>query len=104
MVVHPAPGGGGPVAIDYRERAPAAAAATMFGRDESQYTHRAVAVPGTVRGLAAAHGRFGTLPWAALVAPAAAIARDGFVIDAALADSMNAYLAAAPTFPEFQRV
>jgi gamma-glutamyltranspeptidase/glutathione hydrolase len=104
MVVHPAPGDGLPVAIDFRECAPAAATPTMFGRDESQYTHRAVAVPGTVRGLAEAHRRYGTLPWAELVAPAVAIARDGFTLDPNLAGSMNDYLAAIPTFPEFQRV
>ena len=38
----------------------------------------AVAVPGTALGLEEAHRRFGRLPWAELVAPAAALARDGF--------------------------
>ena len=104
MVIHPAPGEGDPVAIDYRECAPVAASATMFARDESQYTRKAVAVPGTIRGLALAHRRFGNLPWATLVAPAVAIARDGFVVDANLAGSMNATLEAALEFPEFQRV
>ena len=37
----------------------------------------AVAVPGTALGLEAAHRRFGRMPWAELVAPAAALARDG---------------------------
>src|SRR5438045_4060718 len=37
----------------------------------------AVAVPGTAKGLEAAHRRFGRLPWPELVAPAAALARDG---------------------------
>ena len=59
---------------------------------------------GTFRGLALAHRRYGSLPWATLVAPAVAIARDGFVVDANLAGSMNATLEAAPEFPEFQRV
>jgi gamma-glutamyltranspeptidase / glutathione hydrolase len=37
----------------------------------------AVAVPGTALGLEAAHARFGSLPWAELVAPAVRHARDG---------------------------
>ena len=57
------------VAFDYREKAPAAAWQTMYHKDESQYTHRAVAVPGTVRGLELAHRRFGSLPWERLLQP-----------------------------------
>jgi gamma-glutamyltranspeptidase/glutathione hydrolase len=38
----------------------------------------AVAVPGTALGLEEAHRRWGRVPWAELVAPAAALARDGF--------------------------
>src|SRR5206468_1848934 len=37
----------------------------------------AVATPGTVLGLEAAHGRWGTMPWAELAAPAARLAREG---------------------------
>jgi gamma-glutamyltranspeptidase/glutathione hydrolase len=37
----------------------------------------AVAVPGTALGLEHAHRRWGRMPWAELVAPAAALARDG---------------------------
>lgn len=104
MLVHPAPGAGETVAFDYRETAPAAAWRTMFSRNDTQYSHRAVAVPGTVRGLALAHRRFGNLQWAELLAPAAALARDGFVLDRNLVDSLNQTLAAAPEFREFQRV
>ncbi|MEN9359299.1 MAG: hypothetical protein RL095_834 [Verrucomicrobiota bacterium] len=106
MLVHPAPGQGGPVVFNYREAAPAAATRDMFGPQDSQYEHKAVAVPGTVRGLAAAHARFGRLPWARLVAPAVKLAREGFAIDTWLAFSLNKYLADknTPGHDEFLRV
>jgi gamma-glutamyltranspeptidase / glutathione hydrolase len=47
----------------------------------------AVAVPGTALGLEEVHRRFGRLPWAELVAPAAALAREGFELT-----SMQGYL------------
>ena len=40
----------------------------------------AVAVPGTALGLEEAHRRFGRLPWAELVEPAARLAREGFEV------------------------
>ncbi len=40
----------------------------------------AVGVPGTALGLAEAHRRFGSLPWAELAAPAARLAREGFAL------------------------
>jgi gamma-glutamyltranspeptidase/glutathione hydrolase len=92
--------------VDYRECAPAAASATMYGKDESQFTQRAVAVPGTVRGLELAHHRFGTMAWAELIKPAIALARDGFPLDDAVAKSANETLANAPVreFAELHRV
>ncbi|HEY5482100.1 MAG TPA: gamma-glutamyltransferase [Verrucomicrobiae bacterium] len=104
MLVHPAPGEGKPVAIVYRETAPAAAFPTMFTKEDTQYMYKSVAVPGTVRGFGLAHQRFGTLPWRQLLLPAVALARDGFKIDRNLAELMNTYLAAVPTHAEFQRV
>ena len=104
MLIHPAPGQGEPVSIDYRECAPAAAFPTMFGKAESQYTQRSVAVPGTIRGLELAHRRFGTMTWSQLIQPSIAMARDGFIVDAAVAKSTNETLAATPDFAELQRV
>src|ERR1035437_8769729 len=104
MLVHPAASDGGPVVFDYRETAPAAAFPTMYSKTESQFSQRAVAVPGTVRGLEMAHKRFGKLPWSQLLQPAIVLARDGFPLQKFLADLLNDVLAAAPEKAEFQRV
>ncbi|MBX9933835.1 MAG: gamma-glutamyltransferase [Methylobacterium sp.] len=85
------------VTIDYRETAPAAARAEMFldsrgevERGASTRTGRAVAVPGTVRGLAEAHRLYGSgrFTLAELVAPAEALAREGIPVESGLADSL----------------
>jgi gamma-glutamyltranspeptidase/glutathione hydrolase len=103
MVVHPGPHKE-PVVIEYRETAPAAATRSMFAKDESVYTHRVVGVPGTVRGLALAHQRFGKLPWKDLVLPAAKLAEEGFAVNTALASSLNWIVASATDHPELRRV
>ncbi|MDK9558211.1 gamma-glutamyltransferase [Marinobacter sp. M216] len=79
--------GSAPEAIDYRERAPAAATATMFQddsgevvEDRSRFTHLAAGVPGTVAGLALALERHGTLSLKEALAPAIKLARDGFTV------------------------
>ncbi len=41
----------------------------------------AIAVPGLVDGMGKMHARFGTMPWADLVAPAIAFARQGLLVD-----------------------
>lgn len=91
MVIHPGRGAV-PVVVDYRETAPASVAADTFVAAGSPTPHRLVGVPGTVRGLAAAHDRFGRLPWRDLVLPAAALAADGFELNQDLAQSLNAAL------------
>ncbi|MCI3134600.1 gamma-glutamyltransferase [Phenylobacterium aquaticum] len=73
--------------LDFREKAPMAATATMF-QDKagklvpgaSTDSWRAVAVPGTVLGLETARIRYGSLPRATLMAPAIKLAREGFVL------------------------
>jgi gamma-glutamyltranspeptidase/glutathione hydrolase len=102
MVVHPPKAA--PTVFEYRETAPAAAHKTMFKPDESGYGVRVVGVPGTVRGMALAHQKFGKLPWKTLVLPAVRLAEEGFVLDAHHAESLNKVLASAGDFPELQRV
>ncbi len=74
-------------ALDYRETAPALATRDMYLDARGERTDRSVTgqlasgVPGTVAGLAEAHGRFGRMEWRDLVAPAVELARAGFVID-----------------------
>lgn len=84
--------GGKATCIEYRETAPAAAHEKMYRKDESIFTHRAVGVPGTVRGMALAHAKYGKLPWKKLVEPAVRLARDGFLLDAHNAKSLNKVL------------
>jgi gamma-glutamyltranspeptidase/glutathione hydrolase len=85
-----------PAALDFRETAPARAAAAMFLAKDGT-VDRAIALrsvlsagtPGGVAGLAELHRRAGRLPWASLVEPAIALARAGFEIRASLADALN---------------
>ncbi len=106
MLVHPAPGQGEPMAYGYREKAPAAASSATFTPQDSQYDHKAVAVPGTMRALGQAHQRFGAMPWSQLLQPAIALARDGFAINDCLTELLNTYLSDANTADktEFKRV
>ena len=82
--------------IDYRERAPLASTKTMYldstghiNRSLTATGYLAPGVPGTVRGLALAHRRFGKLPWRDVVLPAAQLASRGFVLDSGLARSLE---------------
>ena len=49
--------------------------------DRNLHGPLAIAVPGLVEGMGAAHSRFGTVPWRELVAPARDLAREGFALD-----------------------
>lgn len=93
-----------PVCIDYRETAPAAATQDMLAGKVDRTDARMVGIPGTVRGLAMAHGKYGTVAWKELVSPAIELAEDGFLISAALAESLNDVLERYPQMAELQRV
>src|SRR5260370_22769906 len=84
-------------AMDYRETAPAATTRTIFLDEhgeadphKSQDSALAIGVPGTVAGLALAHAKYGSgkFTLAQLIAPAIALARDGFPIENDVADSL----------------
>src|SRR5579883_1840230 len=76
--------------INFRETAPAAARPGLF-LDPG--------VPGTVMGLDRAAREYGTLPRAALMAPAIALARDGFVLTRDDTDLLDAKAALFPPRP-----
>ncbi len=80
--------GGREHALDFREVAPLAAGRDMFLDERGEVVPRrsldgwlAVAVPGAVAGYLEAAERLGRLPRARLLAPAIALARQGFVLD-----------------------
>lgn len=84
-------------AIDFRTKAPAAVTPGIF-LDESGKDWRkspveglhvtdsplAIGIPGTVAGLALAHRKYGSRPWAELIDPAVRLAEKGFPVSASL--------------------
>jgi gamma-glutamyltranspeptidase/glutathione hydrolase len=82
-------------ALDYRERAPLKATATMFIRDghpdESLARSGALAigVPGEIAGIDAALRRYGTMKFQQVAAPAARLAQDGFSLNPHLAREIS---------------
>jgi gamma-glutamyltranspeptidase/glutathione hydrolase len=121
-VVHPAAGnigGGGFMLVrladgkthflDYREKAPAAAARDMYLdsqgnviEDASVIGYKAIAVPGSVAGMVYAERKWGKLSLKQVIAPAIKLAREGFLLTWEEADDLHdQYLA---KFPESRRV
>ena len=83
--------------INFRETAPAAATAAMYldaagapVPDRSRYGYLAAGVPGTVMGLDRALREYGTMPRAALMAPAISLARTGFVLSRDDSETLDA--------------
>jgi gamma-glutamyltranspeptidase/glutathione hydrolase len=122
-VVHPAAGnlgGGGFMLIrmadgkirfiDYREKAPAAAKPAMFldGQGNviegaSEYGYKAIAVPGSVAGMAYAEQKYGKLTVKQVIAPAIRLAREGYTLswEEARDFQRDRYLS---RFPESRRI
>jgi gamma-glutamyltranspeptidase / glutathione hydrolase len=83
-------------ALDYREKAPAAATTNMFldstGTVKAGLStdgHLASGVPGSVDGMVEAHRRFGSMPWKDLVQPAIDLALKGVPLTRREASNMN---------------
>ena len=83
-------------AIDFREVAPAAIRRDFYLNEKGEvdetrirHSHQAAGVPGTVAGLALAHGRHGRLPWPKLIAPAIRLAEQGIAVSPELAHSLQ---------------
>jgi gamma-glutamyltranspeptidase/glutathione hydrolase len=123
VVVHPEAGnlGGGGFAVvkmgdeltslDFRETAPAAATGDMYLDAEGQLRSEAsevgplaTGVPGSPRGLWELHRRFGSLPWAKIVAPAYRLAAEGFEVTTRLHKSVARKQGDLARFPETAEV
>ncbi|MBL9108664.1 MAG: gamma-glutamyltransferase [Myxococcales bacterium] len=89
--------GGKAHALDFRETAPGRATRDMYkGKDgkpteDAQLGIRSAGVPGAVAGLYELFVKLGsgTIPFRELVAPAVALARDGFVVDRAFLETLE---------------
>jgi gamma-glutamyltranspeptidase/glutathione hydrolase len=88
--------GGRDIFLNFRETAPAAASRDMYldaeGKEisgASLHGWKAAAVPGSVLGLDTALVQYGTMPRAAIMAPAIRLARQGFILTAADADILT---------------
>jgi gamma-glutamyltranspeptidase/glutathione hydrolase len=81
-------------ALDYREMAPSGASRDMYVdsagnvTEQSLIGHLAAGVPGSVAGLHEAWTKYGSLPWATLLAPAIRLA-EGHVIDSARSQAIG---------------
>jgi len=95
--------------IDFREKAPATATRDMYldakGNvlpDASVVGYRAIAVPGSVAGLAYAKKKFGKLTLAQVMAPAIRLASQGFVLSPR--DARQFRDPSLAVFPESRRI
>ena len=73
--------------LDYREKAPLTASRDMYLDKNGDVVARgslvgirSAGVPGTVNGMWQAHKKFGSMPWADLLAPAIRLAKEGFEV------------------------
>lgn len=112
MVVHLANTNEG-ITIDYRESAPAAAARDMFlGSDgkpdqkKSRDQALGIGVPGTVAGFSLALDKYGSgkFKLADLIAPAIALARDGFTVADDTADTLPDWHRRLARWPSSQKI
>jgi gamma-glutamyltranspeptidase / glutathione hydrolase len=98
-------------ALDFRERAPKRATRDMYLDKQGKVRprasldgHLAAGIPGTVAGLYTVHREYGKLPWAAVVAPAIALAEKGFPVSARLTKAVERRLEAIDKNPAAREV
>ncbi|MDF1544718.1 MAG: gamma-glutamyltransferase [bacterium] len=98
-------------ALDFREKAPAAATEQMYLDDSgavidqmSTVGANSAGVPGTVAGLYALWQEYGSIEWDALVAPAAELADSGFIVDDYFHQSLSRYRERLNQFEETSRL
>src|SRR5262249_55092487 len=100
----------GPTFLDFRERAPKAATPQAYelnGRPQPQWLTqgwKAMGVPGTISGLFELHDKAGSRPMKTLLAPAEKLAREGFRVDAVLAERLREQAAKLKADPEAARI
>ena len=96
--------------IDFREKAPAKATRDMYLDKDGKPTResitgwRASGVPGTVRGLALLHKKYGRLQWREVVMPGVKLARNGFKLSYSVARGLRSAEQRLSQFPETKRI
>lgn len=93
--------------LDFREEAPAKITADAYqgtGIYRSFTGHKTVGAPGTVAGMAKTARRFGTMPLAKLIRPAARLAANGVLVTEELSASMAANSERLRLFPASARI
>ena len=110
MMLHDAKSGKD-TAIDFREVAPAGATRDMYldangnvVSDKSLFTQAAIGVPGTVAGMLYALDHYGTRKRGELIAPAVALARQGFPVDEQLAVTLEAETRHLGAWPSSKKI
>lgn len=99
------------VAVDYREKAPAAAHRDMYLNSDgnpdstrSRFHPLAVGVPGTVAGLGLVLRKYGTMSLAEVLHPAIRLASEGIIVTQQLADTLTALRERLQRWPSTRKV
>jgi gamma-glutamyltranspeptidase/glutathione hydrolase len=97
--------------LDFREKAPGRAQRDMFldaqgnvVKDASVVGYRAIAVPGSVKGLAHAQKKWGRLPLKKVMEPAIRLAREGFALSYEDAEDLREEQENLARFAESRRI
>ncbi len=98
-------------ALDFWQKAPGKASREMYigpdGKSDqrlSRFSYLAVAVPGTVAGLAAALRNYGTISWARALTPAIRLAEDGYALNGLQAADIKAYEKILKAYPSTVKI